>query len=266
MLDISDWGFFRFHGLDAKSFLQGLMTADMKALRPGAMLPSCVLTPKGLMVADCELYEKASDAILAVTRPAAAAGFQRAFEKKIMLSKSSFERLHPRAFLIIGEGFDGGLPWPRLAEPARLLLDEALPPHVASMPFEEFHALRVAAGFPWFGADMDEQTLPLEARQEAAISMDKGCYMGQETVSRLVRVGHVNRILVGLRFSERAPTVGAVLGKGGRETGKVTSVAGPIGLGMVRLEDSASGAILDADGARAEIRAVSLWPAPLTGV
>ena len=121
--DVSDWGFFRFVGPDAKKFLQGLVTADMKALLPGVMLPACVLTPKGLLVADCELYQEAPETVLAVARPAAADGFWRAFEKKIMLSDSRISRARPRAGLVIGSGFEGGLPWPRLSEPARLLLD-----------------------------------------------------------------------------------------------------------------------------------------------
>jgi len=84
-LDISLWEFFRMQGHDAKKFLQGLVTADLNKLGPGVCLPACVLTPKGLLVADCELYEEAPETILAVTRPDAAAGFHAAFEKKIML-------------------------------------------------------------------------------------------------------------------------------------------------------------------------------------
>ena len=114
--------------------------------------------------------------------------------------------------------------------------------------------------------DMDGATLPLEARQDAAIAMDKGCYMGQETVSRLVRVGRVNRILVALRFGGSAPDIGAMLTRGGREVGRVTSVAGLLGLGMARVKDSAAGIVLDAGGARAEIVPVAAWPKPLAAV
>lgn len=264
-LDVTLWGFFRFHGPDAKKFLQGLVTADMNALRPGIMLPACVLTPKGRLLADCELYEETPETVLAVTRPQAAIGFLSAFDKKIMLSQSTFKALRSQtAWLIVGDGFTRGLPWPRLNEPSRLLLGVDPPEDAEFMTPSEFEELRVASGFPMYGVDMDGETLPLEVRQDAAISMDKGCYMGQETVSRLVRVGHVNRRLVGLRFPGAVPAVGTALTRGGKETGKVTSAAGGLGLGMVRLEDEAAGTVLDAGGSSAEVVVNPAWPSPLS--
>jgi folate-binding protein YgfZ len=200
-LDVSLWGFFRFHGPDAKKFLQGLVTADIGTIKAGQMLPACVLTPKGMLVADCELYEETPETILAVTRPSAAVGFITAFEKKIMLSNSTFKVLRSQtAWLIIGEGFNRGLPWMRLHTPARLLLGVDPPEDAHLMTASEFESVRIASAFPWYGVDMDVETLPLEVGQEASISLTKGCYMGQETVSRIVHRGHVNRLLRPLVF------------------------------------------------------------------
>ena len=264
-LDLWDWGFARFVGPDAKTFLQGLVTADMKTLAPGVMLPACVLTPKGMLVADCELYEEAPESVLAVMRPAAAAGFFQAFEKKIILSNSRMDLVPARnSWLVIGAGFAPGLPWPRLNEPARLLLGADRPKEAESLSLAEFHALRIASGFPWFGADLDRETLPLEGRQDSAISLDKGCYMGQETVSRLVHRGHVNRLLVALRFDGAAPPPGTPLTCGGRESGKITSASGSSALGMTRFDDAAPGTLLDAGGRRAEVVPVPAWQAPLS--
>lgn len=264
-LDVSGWGFVRFIGADAKIFLQGLVTADVKRLAPGTMLPACVLTPKGLLVADCELYEETPECVLAVMRPAAVVGFLKTFDKKIMLSSSTMKCLRAQtAWLVIGEGFTRGLPWSRLSEPAHILMGVDPPEEADLMSPVEFQALRVASGFPWYGVDLDEHVLPLEGRQDDAISMDKGCYMGQETVSRLVRVGHVNRRLVALRFPGAAPEPGAPLTRDGKATGKVTSVAGDRGLGMVRLEDETPGTVLDAADARAEVASIPAWPTPLS--
>lgn len=254
--DVSRWGFFRVLGPDAKKFLQGLVTADLAKLGPGVCLPACVLTPKGLLVADCELYEETPAAILAVTRPAAAIGFLGAFEKKIMLSDSKLKALRAeQAWLVIGEGCTLGLPWTRLDEPARLVLGADPPPDVDILSDAEFDGLRVRAGFPWFGVDMDAQSLPLEARQDGAISMDKGCYMGQETVSRIVFRGHVNKILMGVRFpagSKPAPDAA------------LTSVAGDVGLAVVRFEDAVPGKELVLGGVKGTLFLFSSWPKPLS--
>ena len=238
--DVSLWGFFRILGKDAKTFLQGLVTADLNKLTAGMCMPACVLTPKGLLAADFELYEESALSLLAVTRPEAAIGFLTAFEKKIMLSESKLKALRSeQAWLVIGDGFSQGLPWPRLNEPARLLLGVDPPVDAELLSDAEFQALRIESGFPWFGADMNSESLPLEARQEAAISMEKGCYMGQETVSRIVFRGHVNKVLMGLR-GKVAP--GEPILRDGKEIGRVTSVSGGTALGIVRYEDAKPGA------------------------
>jgi len=263
--DVSLWGFFRFHGPDAKKFLQGLVTADLNKLKAGICLPACVLTPKGLLVADCELYEETPETVLAVTRPQAAIGFLAAFEKKITLSDSTLKALRSeQAWLIVGSGFGRGLPWTRLSEPARLLLGVDPPEDADFLTDEEFESLRVNAGFPWFGADMNAESLPLEARQDAAISMDKGCYMGQETVSRIVFRGHVNKTLMGIRFGGESAAAGAGVLRAGQEIGRVTSSAGAVGLAMIRYDDAITGAKVSVEGRSAELFLFSAWPKPLS--
>ncbi len=74
-------------------------------------------------------------------------------------------------------------------------------------------ALRIEAGFPHFGTDITDKNLPQEvARDKAAISFTKGCYIGQETVARIDALGHVNRLLCGVRFDGgEVPGVGTEL-------------------------------------------------------
>ncbi len=262
--DVTHWGFFRFRGPDVKKFLQGLVSADMEKLTPGVMLAACVLTPKGMLVADCELYQTEPVIVLAVVRPAAIAGFTATFEKKMMLSESKMDMFRPRnAWLVIGKKLPGGLPWDRFGEPACLLLDAPLPPAAHLMSVDEFETFRIASGFPIYGLDMNAQTLALEARQDAGVSLDKGCYMGQETMSRLGRVGHVNRILVGLDFTGGAPVRGAVLTRDGVETGKITSVADGRALAMVRAADHAPGTALRWGDVIGQVRYVKSWPKPI---
>ncbi len=117
--------------------------------------------------------------------------------------------------------------------------------------------LRVEAGIPAFGTELDEDVLPPEARLERAVAVNKGCYVGQEIVARLRSRGQVNHLLVGLRAEgASAPPVGAALSVAGRTTGEITSAvvspeAGPIALAFVRREHSEAGTRVDFDGGSA---------------
>lgn len=91
---------------------------------------------------------------------------------------------------------------------------------------ESFHMARLETGFPWFPVDVNEDNLPQEvARDEQAISFNKGCYLGQETVARLDAMGHVNRMLTGIKIDDASlPVVGAEITSDGQVVGKITSV------------------------------------------
>jgi len=127
--------------------------------------------------------------------------------------------------------------------------------------------LRVEAGIPALGAELDEEVLPPEAHLDRAISTTKGCYTGQEIVARLRSRGQVNHLLVGLHFcegegdEEGLPAVGERLFAGERETGEVTSVcrsaaAGPIGLGYVRREHAEPSTLLRVGDSKARVSAL----------
>ncbi len=109
--------------------------------------------------------------------------------------------------------------------------------------------LRVEAGVPRFGSELDEGVLPAEARLERAISTTKGCYTGQEVVERMRARGRVGHLLVGLRAAGAPPEPGMRLtaaAGGSASVGEVTSVcrsdlAGPIALGFVRVAHAEPG-------------------------
>jgi tRNA-modifying protein YgfZ len=105
---------------------------------------------------------------------------------------------------------------------------------------EIYEVLRVEAGTPVYGADIDENRFAVEVGRTGAICYTKGCYLGQEPiVMARDRAGHVNRAFRGLKLS--GPTVAGskLLAADGKEVGIVTSAVnsprlGPIGLGYVR--------------------------------
>ena len=114
---------------------------------------------------------------------------------------------------------------------------------------------RIEAGRPLFHADMDENTIPLEAGIEArAISFTKGCYVGQEVIVRVVHRGHgrVARRLVGLMLDDAGvPSHGDLIQSGGKQIGMVTSAAQspslgrPIALGYVQRDFIEPGTLVE---------------------
>ena len=93
---------------------------------------------------------------------------------------------------------------------------------------------RIEAGRPRFGIDMDESHIPLEAGLDEAISFDKGCYIGQETIVRIAHRGHVNRKLSGILLDgSTVPARGATVSAEGRDVGAMTSAAISPALGGV---------------------------------
>ncbi|MGD9645182.1 MAG: folate-binding protein YgfZ [Pirellulales bacterium] len=152
----------------------------------------------------------------------------------------------PESFSIVGRREDQPRLW------SALLTAGATPCGAAALD-----AVRIAAGSPLYGVDITSRNLPQEvARDARTINFVKGCYLGQETVARIDALGHVNRLLCGLRFADadpphsELPVAGTPLTADGQPAGEVTSTArsrrlGPIGLGYVRREHAAPGSRLE---------------------
>jgi folate-binding protein YgfZ len=139
-----------------------------------------------------------------------------------------------------------------------------------------WETLRVEAGRPAFGSDMDEETIPVEAGIHLrAIDYEKGCYTGQEVIVRIRDRGHVNRHLRGFRFGNRSPPprgteLFALTRRGDAPVGMVTSaVRSPragetMGLGYVRreIEPGQKVRVGDPDGAEAIVATLEAGWAP----
>ncbi len=152
-------------------------------------------------------------------------------------------------------GFDLFVPIGVGIEFAGRLLTEAREEGGGLAGWDALELVRVEAGIPRFGADMDETNLAPEAGIEArAISYQKGCYIGQEVIARIRTYGQVTRALRGLVLPEGLPVLpkkGDVLRQAGREVGQITSAVlsprlrRPIALGYVRKECNAMGTELE---------------------
>ena len=132
---------------------------------------------------------------------------------------------------------------------------------------ETAEVARVEAGRPLFLADMDTDTIPLEAGiEDRAISLSKGCYVGQEIIIRVLHRGHgrVARRLVGVTFDPSAavPAKGARLRAGDREVGTITSavwspaLGRPIAIASVHRDFVEPGTVLSTADAAATVTAL----------
>jgi folate-binding protein YgfZ len=144
-------------------------------------------------------------------------------------------------------GFDIYVPWKDAGAVRQSLIGAS----AVEIGKDTTEVLRLEAGRPRFGADMDADTIPLEAGiEDRAISFTKGCYVGQEVIIRVLHRGHgrVARRLVGLvMIGGEVPAPGDVIAAGENVVGKITSAAqspligSPIALGYVHRDYTAPG-------------------------
>jgi tRNA-modifying protein YgfZ len=272
LVDRSERGKLALTGSEAREFLHGQVSNDIEALEPGQGCYAAFLTPKGKMLGDLRVLHLGDELFLDTERVSLQALFNMIRNYKlgrdVELHKRTVERgllslLGPGAREAAGAqdlgaaehdnaaGEVGGVPVRLVATAAGVDLicdaertDELKAalnvPEVSEAAAE---VVRVEAGCPRYGLDLDDSVIPQEAGlNERAVSFTKGCYVGQETVARLFYRGKPNRHLRGLRLSEPAAT-GDALRLGEREVGRlgssvVSPVHGPIALAIVRREAS----------------------------
>ena len=297
LIDLSFRTQVKFTGEDRIDFLQGMLSNDVKALRPGDGCPATLLTEQGRIVADLRVYaeesvilldldarikEKTIEALdrfiiaddveiedlsahqvtIAIQGPAAAevltaAGLSSLPEQELQHQDETLADVQVRVIRSDQTGKGGyefhvpgnqaPVVWQALAQ-----FDGLLPVgHTA------LNMLRVEAGIPWYGLDMDEDRIVLEVGLDRAISFNKGCYLGQEVVERASARGRMNRLLIGFLLQNEGqdvlPTRGDRLLKDDKEVGWLTSVTTsptlgrPIALGYVRREHGEPGTRLRID-------------------
>jgi folate-binding protein YgfZ len=163
-------------------------------------------------------------------------------------------------------GGDGAILHVRTAEASRLR-DALVVAGAAPCGRAALESRRIECGIPRVGLDMGEKVLALEVPVESAISITKGCYLGQEVIARGTARGHVNRRLCGLVFTGGMPAAGRPLLCDGHEVGHITSVAHspaldrPVGLGFVRREHWEAGTELAVGGGGApSVARVAAFP------
>ncbi len=158
------------------------------------------------------------------------------------------------------EGYDLYFPSDRSEEVRNYLLEKGSAFGLEPVGHKALEVLRVEAGIPVYGKDMDEETIPIEAGIWNALSFEKGCYIGQEVVARIKWRGHVNRHLMGIVLEEGyVPSASDEILAGDKKIGRITSPAfSPalgrnVALGYVRREFVEPGTevfVVSPDGSR----------------
>ncbi|HUJ12137.1 MAG TPA: glycine cleavage T C-terminal barrel domain-containing protein [Verrucomicrobiae bacterium] len=237
----------RVTGADRVAFLQGQCTNDVKRLGTGQSCYAAYLTAKGKMRGEGAVVCLADAFLLEAN-----IGLDPSLRKFIITEDVEIEDVSGiwGEWLVIGGAETALAPdATTFAHPlgTGVLSRQALIPTVNS---ESLEVLRIEAAVPKWGVDMDENTIPNEAGLEKrAISHNKGCYIGQETIARIRTYGHVNRQLVLLGIQTQAgtsvplvPAPGEKIFSEEREVGHVTSgvyseqLGKVVALGYVRRE------------------------------
>jgi folate-binding protein YgfZ len=249
-----DRGLLRITGEDASRFLQGLLTADLGQLGEGRALPAALLTVKGKIVSDViVLGPRESEIWLAVPGDRIDA-VQAQLEGHVIMDDVVLERLDPADHalaLVWGGPVDASAPSFTTAYPLQGTLLVGRPAELRECLAERgseaideptFTALRIDQARPAWGHELVPDRFPPEVGFVEAVSYTKGCYMGQEPLSRIHNRGQVNRVMVRVE-AEREPegTGPFELFLGEDPVGEWTSWAGSRGLAIVKRKHAESG-------------------------
>ncbi len=272
LLDRSARGKLMLKGSEAAEYLQGQLTNDVEGLEPGEGCYAALLDRKGHMQADMRVLRLAADEVWVDTEPEPLPVVRKHLETykigrevelgDVTATRAILSLIGPRSADLAGApplpehaneaiavggteclavGTAGGIDLIAAAGDAERLRAALGDAGAVEVGPEAVEILRIEAGTPRFGAEMDGGTMPAEAGiVERAVNFEKGCYIGQETVARLHYRGKPNRHLRGLRLSAPAPA-GTALALAGKEVGRVggscvSPLHGPIALAVLRRE------------------------------
>lgn len=228
-------GAVRIAGPDRRAFLQGLITNDVGLLdsSPSAMVYACLLTPQGKFLHDFFMTEQDDMLFLECEASARAADLAATLNKFRLRSKVQIEHIENKAVFV---SLDGQHRDPR--HPALGARSYARPDECDEAPFAEWDRHRITLGIPDGSRDMViGQSTMMECGLDRlnALSLTKGCYIGQELTARMHYRGLAKRHLIPVQTTGPAlPPPGTDLRDGDTLIGEMRSSCGDIGLALLR--------------------------------
>jgi folate-binding protein YgfZ len=252
---LPDRGVVKVAGDDARRFLHGLVTADVSALAPGQARFAALLTPQGKIIVDFIVTEAAAadggGFFLDCPRALAPALVEKLTFYRLR-AKIGIENLSDKLGVMAAWAGTGatecGLlyPDPRLPAlglrcmlPPELAVDAAAELGASLVDVSKYELHRIALGVPRGGVDFaygDAFPHETDMDQLGGVDFDKGCYIGQEVVSRIEHRGIARTRTVPVAFDGFAPEAGMPVMAGDRNVGTLGSSAAGRGLAMLRLD------------------------------
>ncbi len=224
-------------GSEAVSWLQGQLSQDVAELAPGESGFTFVLAPQGKVDGWGRVTRTADDALQLDVDPGAGEAWLTRLNRFKLRTKAELDlRTDVPTVAVRGLAPEAGLPagWPGVAGGDYLdagddVVEALVADGAIEIDADQLDALRIRAGVPRWGAELDADTIPATVGQWAidlSVSFTKGCYTGQELVARIdSRGGNVPRRLVGVVLDGPPPAVGTELTVDGAPAGTVTSSA-----------------------------------------
>jgi tRNA-modifying protein YgfZ len=271
---LSDRAVVRVTGEAARNFLQGLITNHIDKASPRSAIHTGLLTPQGKILVDFFVLPAGNGFLLELAQAKLADLIQRLTVYKLRAQVAFAEEQSYAVAASWGSPPhlpEGAIAYadPRLPELGlRILLPanaDILALGCALATEDEYHARRIAQGVPEGGRDYAfGDTFPHEAMfdQLNGVDFKKGCFVGQEVVSRMEHRGTARKRIVGVEGEGPLPPSGTQITAGGNPIGTLGSVAGGSGLALLRLdraeEAKAAGAPLHAGEVPIAIR-IPAW-------
>jgi folate-binding protein YgfZ len=226
-------------GPDWRGFLQGLLTQDVEALAAGELRYGALLTPQGRLLMDLFILGTDEGALLDVAADRREDLIRRLTMYRLR-AKATIEAADvPVAALLGGDSpGDGWHVDPRTAEMGWRGYGAVAPAGAATGPQEAYAARRIALAVPDMADFGEDATYPIEANLDLlnAIDFKKGCFVGQETTSRMKRRGQIKSRMLPVRFAGAPPAAESEVLKGELRAGVVKSGVEGAALALLRLD------------------------------
>ncbi len=219
----------RVHGPDAVDYLNRMLSNDVP---DEGSVDALLLTPKARVIAPVLVWRRGPDDVLLLTEPELGETLRAQLARMRFAAKCEIEPEEHTSSIVFDETV--GIPNRDYGRPAVEVLDAAL---AVTLTGDELERLRIEAGTPRYGREIDDRILPAEAGlEERAISFSKGCYPGQEPIARQHYRGKVNRRLRVLEVAGEPPAAETPVSLGEKEVGRITSAVPGLALAYVRVE------------------------------